>query len=242
MTAPAQLLAAHPLAATRLALAACLLAALPLPALAAPPSFDCATAKAAVERAICRSATLSAFDVEIAAAYERAMSATSDAMRETVRDAQAIFLEARDDAYGLPGDDLEQRLADQIALLKSIETRGRTTLEGAWRNGFGGIDVTLGPDGAAEVTIGTADPSRGGWLCDVSGTAQRTIDGWVIGGDVGGPLGGWRITLTLGGGRLTATTSPPPDVPEDEPPPFCDPGGSIDGAFLPVRPQIDWGP
>jgi uncharacterized protein len=244
MTDRASLLSALPLTATFLALPlAAALLAVPLPAHAAPPSFDCLMAKLPVEKAICRSPVLSAFDVEIADAYGRAMSALSDGMRDTLRKAQRTFLAARDAAFGLPDEDLELRLADQVAFLKAIETRGRFTLEGAWRNGIGGVDVKMRPDGVAEVMIGTTEQTRATWLCEIQGEARQGPDGWVLRADAG-LADGWIVTLTPRGGQLSVTTRPaagPDGAAPGDPLPFCGLGGTIDGDYLPVRPQIDWG-
>ena len=216
-----------------------LLVALPCPALAAPPSFECLVAKLPVEKAICRSAILSALDVEIAEAYGRAMSALSNGLRDTLRKAQRTFLAARDAAYGSPDEDLESRLADQVAFLKSIETRGRATIEGSWRNGIGGVEVTMRPDGVAEVTIGTNEPARAVWLCDLQGEARPGAEGWVVQTDPG-VADGWIVGLAVRGGQLTVTTRPrpgPDGAAPGEPQPFCGMGGTIDGDYLPVRPQ-----
>ncbi len=218
---------------------ALLLFALPVPAIAAPPSFDCLVAKLPVEKAICRSPILSALDVEIAEAYGRAMSAMSGEMRDTLRKVQRTFLAARDRAHGLPDEDLEQRLADQVGFIKSIETRGRSTIEGSWRNGIGGVEVTLRPGGVAEVTIGTNEPARAIWLCDLQGEARQEATGWVLQADRS-LIEGWTVTLVLRGGQLTVTSAPKPGPdgpPPGEPPPFCGMGGTIDGDYLPVRAQ-----
>ena len=254
MTARVPLLAARRLAATLRALpfAAGLVAlpltagllATPLPALAGPPSFDCLVAKLPVEKAICRSPILSAFDVEIAEAYGRAMSGLTNGMRTTLRKAQRSFLAARNEAFGLPDEDLEERMADQVAFLKAIETRGRFSLEGSWRNGIGGVDVTMRPDGVAEVSIGTNEQTRAVWVCELRGEARQGPDGWVLAAEPG-VADGWIVTLTPRGGQLGVTTRPVPgpDGPAPgEPLPFCGLGGTIDGDYLPVRPQIDWGP
>ena len=224
--------------------AVALVLTLPGAAFAAPPSFDCGAAKLPVEKAICRSAILSALDVEIADAYGRAASAMSGEMRDTLRKAQRTFLAARNAAHGLPDEDLEQRLADQVAFLKSIETRGRATIEGSWRNGIGGVEVTMRPDGGAEVTIGTAEPARAVWLCDLQGVARAGADGWAVEA-VAGLTDGWRITLAPRGGQLTVATRPlpgPDGAAPGEPQPFCGLGGTVDGDYLPVRPQFDSGP
>lgn len=218
-----------------------LLAALPLPALAGPPSFDCASAKLPVEKAICRSPTLAALDVEIAEAYGRAMQALSNDMRTTLRDAQRVFLAGRDDAFGFADEDLEARLADQITFLKGIETRGRATIEGSWRNGVGGVEITLRPDGRAEVYFATAEPARARWLCDLQGEAAQSGGEWVVEGDPA-LLEGWSVRFAVRDGQMIVTSAPTGTPGAQSPPPFCGFNGSIDGAYLPVRSQPNFGP
>lgn len=209
----------------------------PLPARAAPPSFDCKAARLPVEKAICRSAGLSALDVEIAEAYGRAMRALPGPMRDVLKQAQRIFVAARDDAFGLPDEDTEARLADQVAFLKGIEGHGRSEIGGSWRNALGTIEVSTRPDGDADVLIGTVDPTRARWLCDVDGVARRQRDAWVIAPAADDPEG-WTVTLTPRDGLLTVASTPPGGG-EGSPPPFCGHNGTIDGAYLPVRPPRD---
>ncbi len=210
----------------------------PLPARAAPPSFDCKAARLAVEKAICRSAGLSALDVEIAAAYGRAMQALSGPMREVLKQAQRGFIAARDDAFGLPDEDVEARLGDQVAFLKAIEVDGRREIAGSWRNAHGSIEVTARPNGDADVLIGTAEPTRARWLCDVEGVARRDGDAWVIAPAADDPEE-WSVTLTPRDGLLWLAAKPAAGD-EDSPPPFCGHNGTIDGAYLPVRPPRDF--
>lgn len=203
---------------------------------AAQPSFDCGSARLAVEKAICRSPTLAALDREIAVAYRRALEASPESMAATLRRTQRTFLAARDEAYGWPGEDLELRLADQIAFLASIETHGRSTIEGSWHDGRGGVTAKMRPDGAVDVVIGTSEPVQARWLCDVTGVARATVSGWRL--DADPAIGeGWTIDLSIRDGQLTVTSKAPT---EGEVAPFCGAGGTIEGTYLPVRPQTDW--
>lgn len=211
----------------------------PTPA-AAQPSFDCGSAKLSVEKAICRSPTLAALDREIAATYGRVLEALPEAMATTLRRQQRTFLAARDEAYGWPGEDLELRLSDQIAHLTSIEVRGRSTLEGSWHDGRGGVEATARPDGAIDVLIGTSEPVQARWLCDVAGVARATgaPGSWRLEADPA--IGeGWTIDLTVRDGQLTVTSKA---ASEGEVAPFCGAGGTIDGVYLPVRARSDWFP
>ena len=207
---------------------------------AAQPSFDCGSAKLSVERAICRSPTLGALDREIAVAYERALATLPEAMAATLRRTQRAFLAARDEAHGRPGEDLELRLADRIAFLGSIETRGRSSIEGSWHDGRGGVEANARPDGAIDVVIGTSEPVQASWLCDVVGVGRPgdAPGSWRLDADPAIDEG-WTIELSIRDGQLMVTSKPPA---EGAAAPFCGAGGTVDGVYLPVRPQTDWIP
>lgn len=115
--------------APHLVLAALL--ALSLPAHAEAPSFDCRSAGAPVEKAICRSASLSGLDAEMARAYGRAMKALPAGAQKVLKQQQQLFLRARDLAFGRPDEDLADRLGEQVAFLKSIDPNPRGDVVGA---------------------------------------------------------------------------------------------------------------
>lgn len=216
------------------ALASALL--LPLPALAAPPSFDCAAATLAVERAICRSAKLSALDVEIARAYGAAMKALAPEGREVLRGMQRMFVEARNVAFGSADEDLGERLSSQAGFLKRVAKGPRAGLEGAWWNGLGTAEVKRQADGGYTVALSASEPVRSRWICDAEGTARLRDGKLTIGGD---DLDGWTITLERQGAMLSVAAAPPSAKPGAEVstwPPFCGHNGTVDGRYIAVEP------
>ena len=91
-------------------------------AVAGKPSFDCATARSSVEKAICADPTLADLDREIQAANERAVreaaGASPRAARALARE-QDEFLARRNLRYGRPGYDLGKAMRERLAHLLS---------------------------------------------------------------------------------------------------------------------------
>jgi tetratricopeptide (TPR) repeat protein len=90
-------------------------------AVAGKPSFNCATARRAVEKAICASPDLAELDREIDAAnakLERA-AAGSSAVRD-LRRRQEEFIAGRNAAFGKPGYDLQKAMRGRLDYLQSI--------------------------------------------------------------------------------------------------------------------------
>ena len=86
----------------------------PLSAPDSDPSFDCETARLAVEKAICADPQLGALDHQIANAYARLMTASRGRSAAALRLGQRNFIAARNAGFGQPGYDL--RLAMQRRL------------------------------------------------------------------------------------------------------------------------------
>lgn len=87
------------------------------------PSFNCATARRAVEKAICASAELANLDREINVASARAVNAaTRDSGRALQRE-QDEFLARRNAAFGRPDYDLRQAMRERLDQLNAISRR-----------------------------------------------------------------------------------------------------------------------
>jgi uncharacterized protein YecT (DUF1311 family) len=89
----------------------------PLHAPDAHPSFDCSTARLAVERAICADPQLGALDHQIADAYTRLVNNSGGRSAEILRRAQRDFVAARNAGYGRPGYDLRSALQKRLDTL-----------------------------------------------------------------------------------------------------------------------------
>ncbi|MBR1220886.1 tetratricopeptide repeat protein [Bradyrhizobium sp. U87765 SZCCT0131] len=85
-------------------------------AAAARPSFDCATARRAVEKVICADPRLSQLDHDLNAVYTRAVKAADGRAAATLRQQQRDFVATRNASFGRPDYDvraaMEKRLAD----------------------------------------------------------------------------------------------------------------------------------
>ncbi len=205
------------------------LVALPAAALAAPPSFDCKATSGPAEKAICASAPLSALDVKIAEAYGRARAGLTAVGREVLKRHQKIFLDVRDQTAQQKGD-LQPLLAEQLAFLRTIDTRPRTGVAGAWRNAFGTVNVA-GQGGGAKLAISTAEPQTGRWVCDVEGGVETTPSGWAVKLDPD-LAEGWSLRLAPHDGVLGVVALPPKG--ETYQAPFCGNAGTVEGDYLPI--------
>jgi tetratricopeptide (TPR) repeat protein len=89
------------------------------------PSFDCATAKRAVEKAICASPELANLDREINAANAKAVH---DAARADPRAGRALqreqddFLARRNLAFGRPDYDLQKAMRERLDRLLTVQS------------------------------------------------------------------------------------------------------------------------
>jgi tetratricopeptide (TPR) repeat protein len=88
------------------------------------PSFNCATAKKAVEKAICASPELANLDREINAANAKVVDAATRDSPRAGRDLQREqdeFLIRRNAAFGRPGYDLRKAMKERLDRLLAIE-------------------------------------------------------------------------------------------------------------------------
>ncbi|WP_315835614.1 tetratricopeptide repeat protein [Bradyrhizobium prioriisuperbiae] len=90
----------------------------------AVPSFDCATAKRAVEKVICADPRLSQLDREINETYAGMIKAAAGGNRraaETLRDQQREFVATRNASFGKPDYDVRDVLEKQLARLRATK-------------------------------------------------------------------------------------------------------------------------
>jgi tetratricopeptide (TPR) repeat protein len=91
----------------------------PLHAPEAHPSFDCTTARLAVEKAICADPQLGALDHQIADSYSRLVGNASGRSADILRRAQRDFVAARNAGFGKPGYDLHMALQQRLDTLQA---------------------------------------------------------------------------------------------------------------------------
>ena len=94
-----------------------------LMAVAGKPSFDCATARRPVEKAICANPELADLDRQIDAANARAVRAASVSPRagRALQREQAEFLARRNLKYGRPGYDLQKAMRERLERLLGLD-------------------------------------------------------------------------------------------------------------------------
>jgi uncharacterized protein YecT (DUF1311 family) len=92
-------------------------------AVAGKPSFDCATARRPVEKAICANPELANLDREINAVYSRVLREAAGKASETkaLRHAQDEFLAGRNAAFGRAGYDLKSAMQARLKQLSGVD-------------------------------------------------------------------------------------------------------------------------
>lgn len=193
------------------------------------PSFDCATARSAAERAICAAEDLAGLDREIAAAYAAARRLhPSSRTREALRDQQREFLAYRDSIAESDPAALAETLATRRDALARIAAP-RTGFAGTWESASGTITVERRGNGRFAVTASNADLDAR-WTCDLEDEAKPDRTGALrLDMDEG-----WTLRLTLTEGVLRAEDIAPRNPSGG--PPVCGNGGGFAGVYFPVTP------
>jgi tetratricopeptide (TPR) repeat protein len=93
-----------------------------LKAVAGKPSFNCATARRRVEKAICANPELADLDREVQGSYVRAAAEkmTSQQVRKLRRE-QEEYIARRNAEYGRPGYDLKKAMRDRLQRINGID-------------------------------------------------------------------------------------------------------------------------
>ncbi|WGD56493.1 tetratricopeptide repeat protein [Bradyrhizobium sp. CB1650] len=91
-------------------------------AVAGKPSFDCARARRAVEKAICANRELADLDREIYASNARVLrEARNPSEAKTLQRAQDEFIARRNVEFGRPGYDLKKAMQDRLQRLNGVD-------------------------------------------------------------------------------------------------------------------------
>ena len=93
-----------------------------LKAVAGKPSFNCATARRKVEKAICANPELADLDREVQGSYVRAAAEkmTPQQARKLRRE-QEEYISRRNAEYGRPGYDLKKAMRDRLQQINGID-------------------------------------------------------------------------------------------------------------------------
>ena len=92
-----------------------------LKAIAGKPSFDCATARRKVEKAICANPELADLDREVQGSYARAAEKMTPQQARTLRRKQQEYISRRNAQYGRPGYDLKKAMRTRLQEINGIE-------------------------------------------------------------------------------------------------------------------------
>lgn len=210
------------------------------PPTSAKPSFDCAKAASAVEKAICRNDGLARADAAVGRAYERLRKSLDAQAASGLREDQRWFIGIRDAAYDNASaanrtQSLKALLDDRARTLSQIRAQPPVGLVGSWRNLAGGIDVVDDGAGGLKVEANAAHPLDGRWLCDASGSG-RSVGAALTVQVEGGERSSLKLTregaalrvqaLDAGGKALLG-------------PDYCGHNGSLEGVYFAVPPSAE---
>jgi len=201
------------------------------------PSFDCARARTAVEKAICADSGLAEQDASIAKHFGKARMTFDPATGKALTEDQRWFVKVRDEAYASPpGNDppqkeLAERLKYRDAFLSSLVLKRRQGFEGDWENLAGGISIKRQPDGSLAFDGSAAHPENGRWVCDVRGAGAVKNNAVVI---ETVDAEGWTLTLSRKGYGLVLSENPPAEAADAASRPYCGLNGALGGVYYPV--------
>jgi uncharacterized protein YecT (DUF1311 family) len=196
------------------------------PGLAAErPSFQCAKAATATEKAICANDRLARLDRAIAAAYRR-LNAELSPEHEAFGKEQSEFLKNRD-ACGADTSCLASRMEGRRAALalEPAKDDPRGAFVGRFRDPIGLMIVRRRFDGAFELTGSKADPGAR-WMCDISGRIQKVERG-VATVEAGEEGDSHPVFLTMKGDTLVVAEDPDRRLAGYT----CGANGSIEGEY-----------
>lgn len=218
-----------------------LLPLLALPAAAAgkaKPSFDCAKASTAAEKAICADPASADADRAIARSFADGLAAADPTVAKALREDQRYFLDVRDGLAADDGartaeerrEDLRLTLQNRATMLAHLDLRSGSDFTGTWRNTEGAIVIARRADGTYSVSANTAQPYDGRWVCDVEaeGSAQ---DGEFLATPEGETH--WALTAVRHGPMISVEETTTGD--ESTRHQFCGLNGSFDGDYFHVN-------
>jgi uncharacterized protein len=197
------------------------------------PSFDCAKAATATERTICASDALASLDRDIAALYRQRRARAPSA--QSVDTNQRQWLTVRDAC----GDDVaclekemserRQHLQELVARFAKALAKDKSGFTGVYANAYGTAEIEAVSATEFDVTISTAEPSQGRWLCDFSGTGHLGRGAIVIRHPAEVNDTTVVVTLTRKAGVLTVREE------RTDQADYCGHNGYIEGAYRQVK-------
>src|SRR5262249_7611786 len=188
------------------------------------PSFDCATAKAAVERAICADPALADADSSIAAVYKGALDRLEPANAAALRADQRAWLAARNAAFGRGDYDLKLALEERFKMLRATYFAAYRFL-GEWVNHANSVLIK---DRRGLIVTFRAE------ACDNIGDPREVGDSIVLTTSQGRADENWSVRMTMRGPLLVVAELPPKRRGKNTPARACSDGGSVAGVYFPA--------
>lgn len=206
----------------------------------AAPSFDCRKATTPVEKEICARKRLGDLDRAMAKAYPKALARLGEdsAAVAALKASQRLFLMTRNAEFTPHlGNDysLEDHMAAQLDLLRSIGPDPRKGLEGDWKTTEGTLFVGRpAASGLRPVNLSSRTHDSKHWTCEFLGEARGDGDTLVVEGrdKFRAEYAGWRMKITRKG-RLVEVESVRPEGARGGMP-FCGMNGSLAGDYFPA--------
>ena len=205
----------------------------------ARPSFDCAKAASAAEKAICSDPALAQADADVAKNYAAVMKMLDPHAGKALRDDQSDFILYRDQIAGFnentPKDqqnlDLGEFLRDRAAFLAGIRKPADSRFVGTWSSVRGTVEIAAAGAGKLDVSEEVANPVSGSGSCEIGGTVKVRKELRLVDTDDNDKPTGFVFTFRRDGDALVAEQSGTGKDGVSEPP-SCGANGHADGNFF----------
>jgi lipoprotein NlpI len=189
-------------------------------------SFDCPSARTAVEQLICHDPDLAKLDREVAQKYTDALARLDPVSAEALRGDQRAFQLARNDSPRLPDYDLGQMLQARTEMLQKIDAAPKGFF-GEWLSHNGRALIRNKRGILAEFTV---EPG-----CDFDGDGHESGKSLVVvRTGHGSEVANWSLNVSRKGIAIVVREVRPRNVTTAQAPPYCSNGGSVSGTYFPV--------
>ena len=149
------------------------------------PSFDCHKAASLSEKTICANAALSHLDFQLSRTWKKLLDAFSDSGQSPrLKADQRTWMERRE-GCGADSDCIAKLYRDRLAALNGADPAHR--FSGVFEVKDTGSFALYPIENRYLVSIRTADPRQGNWVCELTGEAdpagdalQIRVERWVF--------------------------------------------------------------
>lgn len=204
------------------------------------PSFDCAKAASAGEKATCADPVLAQADADVAKAYAALLKTLDAAAGKALRADQSDFIAYRDQIAGFNENtpkeqqtfDLGEFVRDRAIFLAGIRKPADADLIGTWSSVRGSVEIMAADAGKFEISAEiVTNPVSGSGACDIGGTVEKRKTLRLVDIDDDGKPTGFVFTFRRDGDALIVEQDGTGKDDRSEPP-SCGANGHADGAFF----------